>query len=154
MRISILLLLLIPCLNVDGQIKKNYPFGNTNEPDTLQFNDTIFGYGSNGEKSKWIIIRSEPTYNWFQSPMINCRGRFYFRIQGPEMAMIQRSFTSDPHYIDCYPRTELTNDSIYFFDVAFSFGSRPGKFQKSMGFEMINGDRFTMKFNGEVLNRP
>jgi hypothetical protein len=154
MRISILFLLFIPYLNVDGQIQKNYPLGKTNQPDTLQFNDTIFGYGTNGEKSKWIIIRSEPTYNWFQSPMINCRGRFYFKIQGSESAMIQRSFTSDPHFIDCYPKLELTTDSIYYFDVAFSFGSRPGRYQKSMGFEMINGDRFTMKFKGEVLNRP
>jgi hypothetical protein len=130
---------------------QKHSLGYTAKPDTLFFNDTIQGVSLEGVKRNVFLIRSESTFDWNKSPQENCQGEFYFKIISNEEILIKKSFTGDPHFINRYPNEEIFPNEIYSFTVSFSFQSRPGPYNKVLGFELADGTRFYMKFVGCVL---
>ena len=75
----------------------------------------------------------------------------YFKYIGTDSVKINRTFTSDPHYICQSPYNQiLKKDSIYSFTVCFSHQGRVGNFHKSMGFNFSNGQGVLLTFKGFV----
>ncbi len=73
-----------------------------------------------------------------------------FKYIGEEVAVITRTWTGDPHYICEYPKEPLKKNQVY--SITICFVGRVGRFIKTMGFDLSNGERVNLNFKGEVLS--
>lgn len=117
----------------------------------------IFSASASGQKGEKIFRDTAGTiatdsfvHDLGSIPKVNNTLVKFFKYTGKEPAFITRTWTGDPHFICEYPHEPLVKGKIYSFTVCFA-QTVPGVFNKTMGFDLSNGERISFVFKANVL---
>jgi len=135
--ISILITIIISC-SVGN--RKNLTENKPIQKDTLLFLDTMFNIVTDSFANNMGRVTS------FDKRLIK-----YFKYIGNDTVSIVRTWTGDPHFICEYPHEPLIKNQIYSIEICFSFTGNKGTFNKTMGFNLTNGDIIIFRFKGEIV---
>lgn len=83
------------------------------------------------------------------NPDLDARLVKHFKYIGGDSIYIEKTFTSDPHFICQYPRGVIIPNELYSLTICFFHKGRRGTMNKSMGFRMSNGEIILFRLKGD-----